>query len=82
MDFEQRNSMTAQGDNWNLVAKMRWTHQMGRFMSPDFSDDPDPVPYADFTNPQSLNLYSYAYNNPLTNTDADGHLAGRLGQQY
>jgi RHS repeat-associated protein len=46
---------------------------MGRFMSPDYNDDPDPVPYADFTNPQSLNLYSYVQNNPLTNTDPDGH---------
>jgi hypothetical protein len=49
---------------------------MGRFMSPDYSesgDDPDPVPNADFTNPQSLNLYSYALNNPLNTIDLDGH---------
>ena len=46
---------------------------LGRFMSPDWSDDPDPVPYADFGNPQSLNLYTYVLNNPLTSTDADGH---------
>jgi len=34
---------------------------MGRFMSPDYSDrvfGPDPVPNADITNPQSLNLYA------------------------
>ena len=42
-------------------------------MSPDYNDDPDPVPYADFTNPQSLNLYSYVNNNPLVNVDPDGH---------
>ncbi len=49
---------------------------MGRFMSPDFTgvgSDPVPVPSADFENPQSLNLYSYVQNNPLTNTDPDGH---------
>ncbi len=51
---------------------------MGRFMSPDWGSVmgdsiPDPVPYADFTNPQSLNLYTYGYNNPLSNKDADGH---------
>ncbi|WP_158943366.1 RHS repeat-associated core domain-containing protein [Granulicella sp. S190] len=48
---------------------------MGRFMSPDYDDGwgPSPVPSADFTNPQTLNLYSYVLNNPLTNTDSDGH---------
>ena len=49
----------------------------GRFISPDFGgpmpDSPDPVPWADFENPQSLNLYSYVQNNPLTNTDPDGN---------
>jgi len=49
---------------------------MGRFLSPDFNatgDDPDPVPYADLSNPQSLNLYSYVKNNPLSKTDPLGH---------
>ena len=49
---------------------------VGRFMSPDFNaadDDLDPVPYADLNNPQSLNLYSYVQNNPLSHKDADGH---------
>jgi uncharacterized protein RhaS with RHS repeats len=41
---------------------------MGRFLSPD----PSGLTYADITNPQSLNLYSYALNNPLTNTDPTG----------
>lgn len=42
---------------------------MGRFMSPDFGspmpNSPDPVPWADFENPQTLNLYAYAPNNGL-----------------
>jgi|GEM_PF-5858584 RHS repeat-associated protein len=46
---------------------------MGRFLSPDWSDEPDPVPYPDLDNPQSLNLYTYAGNNPLIHIDADGH---------
>jgi RHS repeat-associated protein len=41
---------------------------MGRFMSPD----PSQLYYADPTNPQSLNLYSYVLNNPLRNIDPDG----------
>jgi hypothetical protein len=40
----------------------------GRFMSPD----PSGLLYANPLNPQSLNLYSYAQNNPLTNIDPTG----------
>ena len=47
---------------------------MGRFMSPDWSEDPLPIPYVDVANPQSLNLYSYVANNPLSRTDPDGHI--------
>jgi GH24 family phage-related lysozyme (muramidase) len=32
-----------------------------------------PVPYADLKDPQTLNLYAYARNNPLSRVDADGH---------
>jgi RHS repeat-associated protein len=46
---------------------------MGRFMSPDWDSDPDVVPFADLSNPQSLNLYGYVGNNPLGGTDPDGH---------
>jgi RHS repeat-associated protein len=45
----------------------------GRFMTPDWSAEPEPVPYADFSDPQSLNLYAYVRNDPLTNRDLDGH---------
>ena len=47
---------------------------LGRFTSPDWSAKPQPVPYADFSNPQSLNLYAYVQNNPLKNRDLDGHI--------
>ena len=43
-----------------------YNSNLGRFMSPDWSSAPDTVPYADFNNPQSLNLYSYAGNNPCS----------------
>lgn len=45
-----------------------YASSMGRFLSPD----PAGVGYADPTNPQSLNLYSYVYNNPLINIDPSG----------
>ncbi|MGC2741861.1 MAG: RHS repeat-associated core domain-containing protein [Candidatus Angelobacter sp.] len=50
-----------------------YSNAMGRFVSVDWSAVPKPVPYAKFDNPQSLNLYSYALNNPLSNVDLDGH---------
>jgi RHS repeat-associated protein len=55
-----------------------YASSMGRFMSPDWSSSPEPVPYANLENPQSLNLYSYVGNNPLGRRDADGHCAGWL----
>ena len=36
------------------------------------SPDPSALTFADPTNPQSLNLYSYALNSPLINTDPTG----------
>jgi RHS repeat-associated protein len=58
----------------------------GRFLSPDeftggpvdaFSASdplpPGPLPYAEVANPQSLNKYAYALNNPLNYVDPDGH---------
>ena len=48
---------------------------LGRFLCPDWSEFPEPVPYANLTNPQSLNLYSYVLNNPVSRLDPDGHTA-------
>lgn len=50
----------------------------GRFTSPDWSATPQAVPYADPTDPQTLNLYSYVRNNPLRKADPDGH-CGLIG---
>ena len=46
---------------------------MGRWMSPDWAEKPEAVPYSSLDNPQSLNLYGYVLNNPLSHADADGH---------
>jgi RHS repeat-associated protein len=45
----------------------------GRWMSPDWSATPEPVPYANLSNPQSLNLYALVQDNPETFADLDGH---------
>ena len=50
-----------------------YASSMGRFLSPDWSAKVEPVPYAKLDNPQSLNLYSYVGNNPLSRVDKDGH---------
>ena len=49
-------------------------------MSPDWSAKEEPVPYAKLENPQTLNLYAYVGNDPLSNVDTDGHAcSGWLG---
>jgi RHS repeat-associated protein len=45
----------------------------GRFTSPDWADKPEPVPFANLSDPQTLNLYGYVRNNPLSKADPDGH---------
>jgi hypothetical protein len=51
---------------------------MGRFLSPDWAAKGEPVPYAKLDDPQSLNLYEYVLNNPLSRADADGHAPSDL----
>ena len=47
---------------------------MARFYQPDWSATPEAVPYAKLNNPQSLNLYAYTVDNPLSLRDPNGHL--------
>ena len=46
---------------------------LGRFMTPDWAARPTAVPYAVFGDPQSLNLYGYVRNDPVSRADLDGH---------
>ena len=50
-----------------------YSSSFGRWTSPDWSAVPAPVPYANLTNPQTLNLYAMARDNPETFADLDGH---------
>ncbi len=53
---------------------------MGRFLSPDWSAQVEPVPYSKLDDPQTLNLYAYVTNNPLRSIDTDGHYSdGAIG---
>jgi RHS repeat-associated protein len=50
-----------------------YSNGLGRWVSADWSATPVPVPYADLTDPQTLNLYGYVRGIPTTNVDVDGH---------
>jgi RHS repeat-associated protein len=58
-----------------------YTSRFGRWLSADWSNVPVPVPYANLTNPQTLNLYAMVSDDPETSADLDGHAAGQ-GVQY
>src|SRR5260221_10616027 len=51
-----------------------YSNGLGRFITPDWAAKATAVPYAEFADPQSLNLYSYVRNIPTTRFDSDGHL--------
>jgi len=59
--------------NLSYFGARYYSPSLGRFLTPDWSQSPQPVPYANIENPQSLNLYSYVLNNPVTRLDPDGH---------
>ncbi len=46
-----------------------YTSSFGRFESADWSATPEAVPYANLSNPQTLNLYQYTGDNPETFAD-------------
>jgi RHS repeat-associated protein len=50
-----------------------YSSRLGRWLSADWSSVPVPVPYANLTNPQTLNLYAMVSDNPETFADLDGH---------
>jgi RHS repeat-associated protein len=50
-----------------------YSSAFGRWTSPDWSAIPAPVPYANLSNPQTLNLYAMVSDNPEAFADLDGH---------
>jgi RHS repeat-associated protein len=75
----EQSPMHFTGKQWDAETNLDYfgarydASSMGRFMTPDWAAKPTTVPYADFGDPQSLNLYGYVRNNPLSKADADGH---------
>lgn len=66
---KQRDAET----NLDVFQARYYASMSGRWMLPDWSALPEAVPYANLGNPQTLNLYTYVGNNPITHTDVDGH---------
>ena len=50
-----------------------YSNRFGRWLSADWSAVPVAVPYANLTNPQTLNLYAMVADDPESFADLDGH---------
>jgi RHS repeat-associated protein len=68
-DGKERDSETGN----DYFGARYYSSAYGRFLSPDWSSVPVPVPYANLANPQTLNLYAFVDNNPESFADLDGH---------
>ena len=66
---KERDSETGNDD----FGARYYSNRFGRWLSADWSAVPAPVPYANLTNPQTLNLYSMVADDPETFADLDGH---------
>jgi len=55
-----------------------YSNRFGRWLSADWSSVPVAVPYANLSNPQTLNLYAMVFDDPESFADLDGH--GAPGQ--
>ena len=86
-DISYTNSCPAQ-NNYKFEGKERdtetgnddfgaryYTWRFGRWLSADWSSVPVAVPYANLTNPQTLNLYAMVADDPESFADLDGHEA-------
>jgi RHS repeat-associated protein len=69
--FERKERDTETGND-DFGARY-YSNRFGRWLSADWSAVPVPVPYANLTNPQTLNLYSMVTDDPESFADLDGH---------
>ncbi len=73
--FEGKERDTETGND-NFGARY-YSNRFGRWLSADWSAVPVAVPYANLTNPQTLNLYSMVADDPESFADLDGHEEGK-----
>jgi RHS repeat-associated protein len=57
-----------------------YSWRMGRWLSSDWSSVPVAVPYANLTNPQTLNLYAMVSDDPESFEDLDGHAGAAVAE--
>src|SRR5260370_5590055 len=69
--FEGKERDTETGNDDFGARKYTW--RFGRWLSSDWSAVPVAVPYANLTNPQTLNLYAMVGDDPESFADLDGH---------
>jgi RHS repeat-associated protein len=67
---KERDSETGNDEFGARYYSWRW----GRWLSADWSSVPEAVPYANLTNPQTLNLYAMVADDPESFADLDGHM--------
>ena len=66
---KERDTETANDD----FGAREYTWRFGRWLSADWSATAEPVPYANLSNPQTLNLYGMVEDDPESFSDLDGH---------
>jgi len=69
---EERDTETQNDD----FGARYYSWRFGRWLSSDWSAVPVAVPYANLSNPQTLNLYSMVSDDPESFADLDGHASG------
>ena len=69
--FEGKERDTETGNDDFGARSYSW--RFGRWLSADWSAVPVAVPYANLTNPQTLNLYAMVSDDPESFADLDGH---------
>jgi RHS repeat-associated protein len=67
---KERDSETGNDD----FGARYYSWRFGRWLSSDWSAVPVPVPYANLSNPQTLNLYAMVVDDPESFADLDGHI--------
>lgn len=58
-----------------------YSNILGRWLSPDWSRNAVPLPYASIDDTRSLNQYGYVVGNPINRLDSDGHKVEYLQQK-